>query len=122
MTVFRFALIVAALVAWAPVYVGAQGDRPMIQVTPGKTRAFKAAVQQFAEPRAQVAEGHPLPAERAPRFREEIEKGLEYSGTVVPSPSRHTWRRRSPRKSWNVVATTAQTGLGWESMCWWKER
>ena len=86
MTVFRFALIVAALVAWAPVHAGAQGDRPMIQVTPGKTRAFKAAVQQFAEPRAPVAEGQPLPAERAPRFREELERGLAYSGTVVPLP------------------------------------
>ncbi|MFP8873874.1 MAG: hypothetical protein VCB42_04900, partial [Myxococcota bacterium] len=86
MSVFRFVLVVAALVVLAPVQARAESDRPMIQVTPGKTRAFKAAVQQFAESRAPVAEGQPRPAERAPRFREELERGLEYSKTVVPLP------------------------------------
>ena len=86
MKALGLALLLGVSFLCGPLEVRAEGDRPMIEVTPGKMRAFKAAVQQFAEPRVPVPEGQPLPEERAPRFRKELERGLVFSRTVVPLP------------------------------------
>lgn len=53
-------------------------ERPIIQITPGKERAFHVAVQNFADTT--------LPADpgRAQRFREAVEAGLEFNGVLLP--------------------------------------
>ena len=44
-------LMLFAFTLFAASEVLAQANRPMIEVTPGKVQVFKAAVQEFAEPR-----------------------------------------------------------------------
>ncbi len=84
MKLLGLALFLGVSFLCGPAGVWAEANRPMIEVTPGKMRAFKAAVQQFAEPRVPVPEGQPVPEEHAPRFRKELERGLIFSRTVVP--------------------------------------
>ena len=73
----RFLLLLAAL-AVAP--WSAASERPMVVVTPGSARTYRAAIQRFAEGAAA-----PGPR-RAERFRKEVESALEYSNAfeIVP--------------------------------------
>ncbi|MBW2268419.1 MAG: PD40 domain-containing protein [Deltaproteobacteria bacterium] len=69
------AVSLAALVLLAGVPAAAQ-DRPAVVVTPGASRTFKVAVQDFLDTSAAPKPG------RSAKFREYIENGLEFSGVV----------------------------------------
>ena len=67
-----------ALLAGAPAQ--SQEPRPLVEITPGRARAFRAAVQRFAvEPRpAGVA------APDAEAFRARLEQSIAFSSIVMP--------------------------------------
>ena len=71
-------LLVSALLASVTL---ADEPNPVIEITPGRARAFTAAVQLFAStptPGAEASE------QRAEALRERIESGLSFSGVVLP--------------------------------------
>jgi TolB protein len=53
-------------------------ERPIIEVTPGKERAFRVAVQTFADVR------RPRDSGRAPALRTAVEEGLDFNGVLLP--------------------------------------
>lgn len=65
------------LLLGAPV-AQAQDDSPSIVVTPGKVRAFRVAVQRFADL------SQPPEPERAEALRRGVEEALTFSGVLVP--------------------------------------
>jgi TolB protein len=67
----------AALVLLAGIPAAAQ-DRPAVMVTPGASRSFKAAVQNFLDVSATATPGRPA------KFREYIENALQFSGVIDP--------------------------------------
>jgi len=56
----------------------AQGERPVIEVTPGKARAFRVAVQRF------IDRLEPADPTRVVDLRATIEEALEFSGSLLP--------------------------------------
>ena len=66
------ALLLSSAVGWA------DAERPVIEITPGKERAFHVAVQDFADTAL------PPDLERAARLREAVEAGLEFNGVLLP--------------------------------------
>ncbi len=67
-------------------------ERPIIQITPGKERAFHVAVQNFVDTAADRAAEIDTAAdtalatdpERARKLREAVEAGLEFNGVLLP--------------------------------------
>lgn len=55
----------------------AQTSKPLIEVTPGKARAFRAAVQRFAPPEGATAD-------QVDGLRDAIAAGLEFNGIILP--------------------------------------
>ncbi len=53
-------------------------DRPIIEITPGKERAFRVAVQVFRD------DLQPARPERAAKLLESIEQGLDFNGVLLP--------------------------------------
>ena len=53
-------------------------ERPIIEISPGKERAFHVAVQLFRDDLL------PADPKRAGRLLEAIEHGLEFNGVLVP--------------------------------------
>lgn len=70
------ALIGALLIA--DVAIAQPSDRPAVQVTPGRARAFRVAVQRFADNSRNVN------ARRADDLRASIGQGLKFSGVLLP--------------------------------------
>ena len=81
----RFVAAVCTLIGLAtglgcltPALAMAQEERPTIVITPGKERAFRAAVQRFADRAA------PANPRRADDLRAGIEAGLEFNAVLRP--------------------------------------
>lgn len=55
-----------------------EGPLPTVKITPGRVRAFQAAVLRFHE------EGAPVGPERIEKLREETERALAFSSVVLP--------------------------------------
>jgi len=74
------ALLALALVAavGAPSPVSAQPQRPTVQITPGKPRAFQAAIQRFKD------EALPVDPRRADDLRQALADALEFSAVFTP--------------------------------------
>jgi TolB protein len=71
-TLLLVALLVPGGTGWAA------DERPVIEITPGKERAFHAAIQDFADAIM------PPDPERAARLREAVEAGLDFNGVLLP--------------------------------------
>ena len=59
----------------------AQEETPVVEITPGKERAFRVAVQRFSD------RAPPLNPRRADDLRQAIEEGLRFSGVFEPIPT-----------------------------------
>jgi TolB protein len=57
---------------------GAAQERPVIEISPGKERAFRVAVQLFRD------DVLPPDSERAGRLLKSIEQGLDFNGVLLP--------------------------------------
>jgi TolB protein len=64
----------------APAAEAQETARPLVEITPGKTRAFRAAVQRFADTSV------PQDSGRADRLRTAILEALEFTGVLIPLP------------------------------------
>ena len=60
--------------------VRAQDDHPIIEITPGKARSFRAAVQRFADP------GEAVGSERLVELKTAVEGALHFNRVLEPLP------------------------------------
>ena len=70
-------MIVAAMAAVA------NETGPVVEITPGRARAFRVGVQTFAQPAASQGE-RAVPGDFAQALRTQIEAGLTFSSVVLP--------------------------------------
>ena len=70
------ALVVSTLVCFPQ--VAAAEERPIIEITPGRERVLRVAVQRFRD------DFLPPDAERADRLLTAIEEGLDFNGVLLP--------------------------------------
>jgi len=69
-------ILLPLLLGWAG--LAAAEERPIIEISPGKERAFLAAVQVFRDDLV------PPDPQRAGRLLESIEQGLDFNGVLLP--------------------------------------
>jgi TolB protein len=72
------AVISVAVLTLADAFAGAQEQRPAIEITPGRARAFRVAVQRF------VDNAEPVNNRRAEDLRTAIGEALEFTGVLLP--------------------------------------
>jgi TolB protein len=72
------ASVLLGLVGAMASVAGANADRPVIEITPGKVEAYRVAVQRF------VDEATPPNPSRAEDLRKVLEEALRFDGVLVP--------------------------------------